>query len=114
MQGVWLSPNATSTGSNNVAVGYQALTGFTTGDFNVAIGSNALQTNTTGTQNTAIGSMALSQADAATGNNVAVGYQALKNASGGDNVAVGTYTSCAPSHLPSGSVLKDVLNETGT
>ena len=41
--------------TNNVGVGYQALSALTTGDNNVAIGRQALNAATTQTSNTAVG-----------------------------------------------------------
>jgi hypothetical protein len=43
-------------GSDNVGVGYRALTGVTSGSGNAAVGVNALKTATTGSNNVAIGS----------------------------------------------------------
>ena len=44
---------ATPTGSDNTAVGYQALKSNTTGPFNTAVGESALFSNTSGHRNTA-------------------------------------------------------------
>jgi hypothetical protein len=75
-------------GTNNTAVGYQALDANTTGDQNTAVGDSALGANVTGNNNTAMGYQALL---ANTGNaNTAVGHSAAKTlTSGGDNSAFG-------------------------
>jgi len=78
-----------SSGQNNVAVGYQALDGFTTGYSNVAVGRIALGGVGTGFRNVGIGDGA--GQSLTTGNeNVAVGYNALKLAGTTSNqVAIG-------------------------
>ena len=67
-----------STGENNFLGGYQAGTNLTTGSNNVAIGNGALDAATTGGRNIAIGqdAMGLGVATAASGDNVAIGFQA--------------------------------------
>ena len=61
--------------SDNVGVGYGALTSLTQGDNNVAIGSLPLNLNTTGS------------------NNIGIGITALRyNATGSSNVAIGSYS----------------------
>jgi hypothetical protein len=67
-----------TSGTDNTAVGYQAGTALTTGSNNVAIGSGALDAATTGGRNVAIGldAMGLGVATAASGDNIAIGYQA--------------------------------------
>ena len=76
-------------GTNNVALGDNALYSNTTGAENVTVGAYALDGNTTGGYNTAIGTYALG--DQTTGSsNVAVGRQALKyNTTGSSNTALG-------------------------
>jgi hypothetical protein len=69
-----------SSGENNVAVGYQALDGFTTGGTNVAIGSSALGALTTAVENVAIGHEALDSATT-NGYNTVIGFNAGKGAS---------------------------------
>jgi len=80
---------ANTTGSNNVANGAGALLNNTTGDGNVANGQSALQNNTTGSENIANGVNAL--LNNTTGNlNVANGSSALRNnTTGSKNVANG-------------------------
>jgi hypothetical protein len=99
--------NPSSTGSDNISIGYLALANNTTGLQNVATGDGALNYNTTGSNNsaigggamvnnttgiagTAIGSGALSLNT--TGNqNTAIGNETLlSNTTGGYNVGVGT------------------------
>jgi len=76
-------------GTNNVAVGYNALNSNTTGNYNTANGYCALNGNTTGSYNTANGYAALSPNT--TGSyNTAIGYQALSsNTEGYYNTAIG-------------------------
>jgi hypothetical protein len=76
-------------GQYNTAIGYKALT--KGGTDNTAIGSNALRYNTTGVDNTALGMEAL-QMNTAGLSNVAVGSGAMQyNTTGGDNTAMGFY-----------------------
>jgi hypothetical protein len=98
--------NSTPTGTNNLAIGYQAsynltsgvsavaigrnaaFTNTTGGDF-VAIGRDALYSNTTGSYSVAIGEGALLSNTTASGN-TALGYaSAYSNTTGADIVAVG-------------------------
>ena len=77
-----------TTGSENVAVGAQALDANTTGANNTADGKDALTASTTAADNTAVGYGAL----AATNNtrNLGIGYRALTAQSGtSDNIAIG-------------------------
>jgi len=83
-----------SSGSNNVGVGfasYAANTTAATGSNNTAIGREALYNNTTASNNTALGYQALyAQTTASGGHNTAVGVGALKTVTTGyQNVAVG-------------------------
>ena len=78
--------NATAT--NTVAVGYQALRHLQGADGNSAFGHAALQDNTTGQSNTAVGNSALADLTTAA-NNVAVGRQALGSANTANNVGIG-------------------------
>ena len=81
--------NTTSTGSDNTAVGWNALSSNNFGYQNVATGQEALTSNTSGTHNTATGSQTLELNT--TGNyNTANGYAALfSNTTGSSNVALG-------------------------
>ena len=67
-----------SSGANNFLGGYRAGYDLTTGSNNVAIGNGALDAATTGGRNVAIGqdAMGLGVATAASGDNIAIGYQA--------------------------------------
>lgn len=80
--------NAVTSGTENVAVGYQALTA-STGNENVAIGSSALKANLGGNYNMAIGRAAMYKNT--TGySNVAVGGTTMFETTGGThNVAIG-------------------------
>ena len=84
---------ANTTGSYNVAMGapeatngYAALRFNTTGSNNTALGSGSLGSNTTASNSVAIGYQAAYSSNIYT---TAVGYQALKLATGGENTAVG-------------------------
>ncbi|MCF6131139.1 tail fiber domain-containing protein [Flavobacterium wongokense] len=90
-------------GSNNVAVGYNSLSGNTasettavganalqhnSGGFNTAVGFNALNVNTGGSNNTAVGHGALQNSNA--NQNSAFGFNALNlNNNGTNNTAMG-------------------------
>jgi hypothetical protein len=92
-------------GTNNTAIGYQALDANTTGDGNTAVGDSALGANTTGSEATAVGYQAGFTVNGGT-RFTAVGYQAaytntannmtaighkaaFANTSGGENTAIG-------------------------
>jgi len=78
-----------TTGGNTTFIGESAGTATTTGTNNVALGTLSLTTNTTGGSNTALGTQAL-QANTTASNNTAVGYQALyTNATGSTSTALG-------------------------
>ena len=80
---------ATTTGSTNVAVGYNAMIANTEGGANTAVGGYAGDAITTGNYNTAVGYGALSTATT-TSNNTAVGSDALGAlTSGTGDTAVG-------------------------
>jgi hypothetical protein len=80
--------DATSTFSNTVAVGYQALTALTTGGSNTALGDRASRAMTSGNGNTSVGILGLSNVTT-TSNNTSVGAQALQLTTGSNNTAVG-------------------------
>jgi hypothetical protein len=80
--------NGTS-GSFNLALGYDALRALTSGNNNIAIGNSALESNTTGNRNIAIGEGAL-EFNTGGAENVAIGLEALRNSTTGIfNTAVG-------------------------
>jgi hypothetical protein len=79
---------ATSTFSNTVAVGYQALTALTTGISNTSVGHQALTNVTTASSNTAVGYNA-GFATISNGSNSFVGAYAGANSTGSSNTAVG-------------------------
>jgi len=83
--------NLTLSGSQNTAVGRDALQALTTGWQNTAMGPYALYSNTTGYQNTAMGTFAFF--NTTTGNsNTAVGLSALaSNTTGWHNTAMGQW-----------------------
>jgi hypothetical protein len=86
--GALFGASGTSSGTNNTALGYQALRATTTGAENMAIGSQALYANTSGGANVAVGLNALVNNQTGS-NNVAIGKQALNNTTADNNTAVG-------------------------
>ena len=85
---VFGSALVTVTGSDNTAVGMNALFNLTTGNGNTATGLNALYGNMTGLQNTASGVGALKNNSSGV-RNVAFGYQAGLAVTGSDNITIG-------------------------
>ena len=86
---------SSTTSSNLVAIGYQALSSNTTALRNVAIGNQTLLNNTTSNDNTAIGNGALSsyQENSFSGGNTALGnYTAMNLKSGTQNTTIGNRT----------------------
>ena len=78
-----------TSGSDNVAVGYQALYSNTTGEYNTASGDGALHSNINGVSNTASGYQTL-YANTTGIDNTATGVHALaSNTSGSNNIAEG-------------------------
>jgi len=87
-----LSPVTSITGSNNVAIGTNALNRTTSGNLNVSIGVSSLQNNTTGKYNVGVGFETLKgTALSVTGEyNTAIGHQAGQATNAGkSNVFVG-------------------------
>jgi len=83
------NPNSAQSGSSNVAIGNNAMQYNTVGIQNVVLGHQALNNNTTGFMNVAIGNNAL-QATSTGSENVAIGNQALNNnTTGNQNAVVG-------------------------
>ncbi len=81
-----------NTGTNNTAVGYQALKNTTTGFGNSSYGTSAMLSNTTGYYNTGVGYEAM-LSNTTGNNNVGVGMYALRSLStGGNNVGIGYNT----------------------
>jgi len=78
----------TSTFSNTVAVGYEALKALTTGGSNTALGDRTSRSITSGSGNTSVGILGLSNVTT-TSNNTSVGAQALQLTTGSNNTAVG-------------------------
>jgi hypothetical protein len=85
----WNALLTNTTGTNNTAVGMQSLKLTTTGSNNSAIGLRSLQANTTGAYNTGLGNEAL-YSNTTASNNTAVGYQAgYSNTTGTGNLVAG-------------------------
>src|SRR5207248_2639638 len=79
---------ALTAGSNNTAVGAEALFS-NIGEFNTAVGASALQNNTSADFNTAVGDVAL-LSNTSGGGNTAIGASALQNnTTGSANTATG-------------------------
>ena len=79
-----------SSGDNNVAIGFRTLTANVGGSENVAVGRLALQVNTSGAANCAIGDIALGS-NTIGNNNMALGpYALFNNIDGSSNTAMGT------------------------
>ena len=110
--------------TDNVGVGYQALSALTTGDDNVAVGMRSLLDLTTGTYNTAIGDSAGRglvggssntvigglAGDAMTDNvsNVVIGKSAFSAANGGENYNV-VIGSDAGASIDNGDAVQNVI-----
>jgi len=81
--------NFTTTGEDNSAFGFNALSGLSTGESNTAMGTSALSRNSSGSANTAVGTIALPN-NTVGQRNSAIGYAALySNTTGNDNTAIG-------------------------
>jgi hypothetical protein len=81
--------SANTTGSDNTAVGRQALTANTTASYNTAVGYRSLTANTTGATNVSVGGDSM-LANTTGSNNVSLGVGAMvANTTGGGNVAIG-------------------------
>ena len=82
--------SALTTGDDNVGVGYHSLLSITTGSKNTAIGKGSLDSLTEGIQNTALGRSSL-PALTTGGNNVGLGMDAgLLTTEGNHNIFIGT------------------------
>ena len=83
-----------TTGTDNIAVGHNALTKNVSGSNNIAIGSAALQKNTgSANSNIAIGSTA-SLENLSGNQNIAIGVDARRNSTEGiGNIAIGSYSN---------------------
>jgi trimeric autotransporter adhesin len=79
-----------TTGDNNIAIGNNALVNNTTASANTAIGVNALHDNRIGVDNVAIGNGALQMNNHFLGSSTAVGFGALFQATGNNNIALGS------------------------
>lgn len=77
-----------NTGSDNIAIGYNAMVNAVLPTYNIAIGRAVLSNVSAGSENVAIGYNAM-QAGTNANYSVAVGHQALKAAQGNQNTAVG-------------------------
>lgn len=79
---------ATNNGTNSVGIGYFSLSG-SSGSDNTAVGYNAINFGGTGSRNTAVGSNALTNPQAGSSDNAATGYYALYRTNGSRNSAFG-------------------------
>ncbi len=86
--------HSNTSGGGNISLGYNNLYDNTSGSNNIALGSASLGNNTTGEANIAIGTQALYE-NSTTNNNIAIGIGTLKFYTGtgyaytGENVAIG-------------------------
>jgi len=78
------------TGSENVAIGKESMEDITSGSGNISIGTESLMNLTDGSNNIAIGKASLNASGVNPSNSVAVGTEALRYASGSNNVGVGS------------------------
>ncbi len=83
------SLNANQTGELNVGIGTASLGQQTSGNFNVGLGFGAGFGNATGSSNIAIGGYSLFANSAGASNNLAIGFQAGRNATGSNNIFIG-------------------------
>lgn len=79
---------ATNNGTNSVGIGYFSLSG-SSGSDNTAVGYNAINFGGTGSRNTAVGSNALTNPQVGSSDNAATGYYALYRTNGSRNSAFG-------------------------
>jgi hypothetical protein len=89
------SGNLTLTGTDNTSLG-TGLPALTTGEANIGIGTACLASTTTGSRNIAIGRTTLQLISSS--DNIAIGADAMDNAtnaSGGENIAIGTNSASA-------------------
>ena len=89
-----------TTGSDNSALGHDALTSLTSGSQNTAAGSQALVADTTGSENTAVGSEALEFVTTGSHNTV-VGNLAAELVTGSGNTALGDGAMSGNASAPS-------------
>jgi hypothetical protein len=95
---------ASTTGGENTGIGFRALSSNTGGFFNTAVGGAALATNVTGSDNTAVGTAASQNTTGA--NNTAVGFRALENNTTGTlNTAVGSFAEVGSSGLTNATAI---------
>ena len=87
--GFQIGISSLSTGSNNMAIGYNSMYNNTTGYNNMAVGYNSMLANSTGYNNIALGFNSL-YSNTTGYYNTALGYQSLlSNTTGSDNTALG-------------------------
>jgi hypothetical protein len=82
------------TGTNNIAIGTCTMLYNTTGSDNIAMGACSLRNSCITAGNVAIGVNALFALTGGTGNNIAIGYQAVCDSkSGTDNIGIGRFAN---------------------
>lgn len=91
-----------TSGSNNTASGYDALSSNTTGSNSTAIGGGALQNNTTGSNNIALGASAGSSVTT-TSNNIDIGNQGTATDSGTIRIGCTVTNNCPSVGAPQAS-----------
>jgi hypothetical protein len=96
---------AVTTGTNNFALGNEALANNTKGNQNVSIGVGALNKNTTGAQNTAVGNDAGFFASGS--QNTYIGASSGNNITGSNNTLIGRYQGSSVIVLNNNIILSD-------
>jgi len=94
-QGAGGSGNMDSGADNTIAIGGDALIALTSGTGNIAIGKSAQAAQTDGARNIAIGYEAMDAANSGETENIAIGFNAMKNMDNGGsdrNICIGNYT----------------------
>jgi hypothetical protein len=101
LQGVYIGNNAgkdITSGSGNIAIGYETMNSSTTAEDNVAIGDN-IATDLAGKSNVLIGAGVTVGNDAADSNNVAIGKDAtINHANAKNSTAIGAYAQVNADH----------------
>ncbi len=74
-----------------VAVGYNAGANWGENNSTTAVGRNSIINNATASRSVGVGAFAMADSVSGGDDTVAIGYEALKNATGNNNVAIGAY-----------------------
>jgi hypothetical protein len=91
--------DASTTGADNTAIGYNALTAASTsGSYNTAVGKDSLEGNTTGTFNTGVGQRSGESITTATKNTMIGNYTGASLTTGDYNLCIGSDTNVSASN----------------